>query len=189
MQNIHHQVSSRETLISNLHTNTKIDAPIVVTLNLQRFHCPAKKFLCKAWHKFGHFTSLCYQMNQQKQAPYKSKKPKAHQLKVGVLYVQDNSISSQSEDFSSDDFFCLHLKIQYTQGSVNNVPTPAHLIANLAYWLKSHQKRNLYLRARLGTFADVNIMPTSVYRLMFMDPEMKKLAPSVLEIGTYTTDT
>ena len=31
-------------------------------------------------------------------------------------------------------------------------------------------------------------MPASFYRLMFKDPEMKKLAPSELEIGTYTTD-
>ena len=32
-------------------------------------------------------------------------------------------------------------------------------------------------------------MPVSIYRLMFKDPEMKRLAPSELEIGTYTTDT
>ena len=32
-------------------------------------------------------------------------------------------------------------------------------------------------------------MPVSVYRLVFQDPGMKKLAPSNLEIGTYTTDT
>ena len=32
-------------------------------------------------------------------------------------------------------------------------------------------------------------MPASMYRLVFKDPEMKKLAPSSLEIGTYTTDT
>ena len=31
-------------------------------------------------------------------------------------------------------------------------------------------------------------MPASVYRLMFKDPEMKKHAPSQLELGTYTTD-
>ena len=31
-------------------------------------------------------------------------------------------------------------------------------------------------------------MPASMYRLVFKDPEMKKLAPSSLEIGTYTTD-
>ena len=32
-------------------------------------------------------------------------------------------------------------------------------------------------------------MPASVYKLVFNDPELKKLAPSNLEIGTYTTDT
>ena len=47
----------------------------------------------------------------------------------------------------------------------------------------------MYLRARLDTCADVNIMPASMYRLVFKDPEMKKLASSSLEIGTYTTDT
>ena len=32
-------------------------------------------------------------------------------------------------------------------------------------------------------------MPVSVYKLMFPDPDCKKVAPSKLEIGTYTTDT
>ena len=32
-------------------------------------------------------------------------------------------------------------------------------------------------------------MPTSVYSLVFKDPELMKLAPSNMEIGTYTTDT
>ena len=32
-------------------------------------------------------------------------------------------------------------------------------------------------------------MPASIYKLVFNDPELKKLAPSSLEIGTYTTDT
>ena len=36
---------------------------------------------------------------------------------------------------------------------------------------------------------DVNLIPASVYKLVFQDPNMKKLAPSSLEIGTYTTGT
>ena len=156
--------------------------------HLEGFQCPAKKFQCKACHKFGHFTSLCFEKNQQKQAHYKSRKPKAHQLKARALYTHDHSISSQSEESSSDESFGLHLKVQQTQADVKQVPTSAHLIANLAYHLKKHNHRNLYLRARLDTCTDINIMPASVYRLMFKDPEMKKLAPSQLEIGTYTTD-
>ena len=46
--------------------------------HLEVFQCPAKKFQCKACHKFGHYTSLCFQKIQQKQAPYKHREPKAH---------------------------------------------------------------------------------------------------------------
>ena len=49
--------------------------------------------------------------------------------------------------------------------------------------------RNQYLTARLDTCTDVNIMPDSVYKLVFNYPELKKLASSNLKIGTYTTDT
>ena len=31
-------------------------------------------------------------------------------------------------------------------------------------------------------------MPASVYRLVYKDPELKKLAPGTMEIGMYTTD-
>ena len=60
---------------------------------------------------------------------------------------------------------------------------------NLAYRLKPHHTRNLYLRARLDTCADVNLMPASMYQLVFDDTKMQKLAPSNLQVGTYTTDT
>ena len=66
---------------------------------------------------------------------------------------------------------------------------PACLITNLAYRLKQHENRNLYLRPRLDTCAYVNIMPTSVYKLVFRDPNLEKLVPSKLQIGTYTNDT
>ena len=158
-----------------VHTNTKKDVlKCGDSAHLEGFQCPAKKFQCKACHKFGHFTSLFCQKNQQKQGTYKSWKPKIHQLKAGALYIQDNSISGQSEDSSSDDSFCLQLKIKCTEASMKKVPTLAHLIANLAHQLKSHHNRNLYLRARLDTCTDVNIIPASVYRLMFENPEMKK---------------
>ena len=32
-------------------------------------------------------------------------------------------------------------------------------------------------------------MQASVYKLGFKDPDLKKVGPSILEIGTYTTDT
>ena len=63
-----------------------------------------------------------------------------------------------------------------------------HLITNLAYRLQPHHHRNMYLRARLDTCTDVNLMSASIYQLVFKDPKMQKLTPSTLQVGTYTTD-
>ena len=113
-----------------------------------------------------------------------------HQLQAGAVYTEESAICSQPEDYSSsEDSFCLQVKVQCTQANLHKIARPTHFITNLAYHLKSHHTRNLYLKARLDTCVDVYIMPSSVYRLVFKDPEMKKLTPSSLEIGTYTTDT
>ena len=136
-------------------------------------------------NKYGHFTSLCY----KKKVSFKSRTPKVHQLPAEVVYVQEDSICGQSGDLtSSDESFCLQVKIQCTQAS-SKFPTPHHLITNLTYRLKPHHKRNQYLRARLDTCANVNIISASVYKLVFQDPDCKKLVFRKLEIGTYTTDT
>ena len=113
-----------------------------------------------------------------------------HQIKSGAVYAKESAISSESdEDSSSEDSFCLQVKIKHNEADRQKIPRPIHLITNLAYRLKPHHTRNIYLRARLDTCADVNLMPASVYKLVFRDPNMKKLDPSSLEIGTYTTDT
>ena len=111
-------------------------------------------------------------------------------LQAGAVYTCDKSICGHSEDcLSSDESFCPQVKIQQSQAEGKEIPTPSHLITNLAYKLKLHQTRNQYLRARLDTCTDVNIMPASVHKLVFNDPELKRLAPSNSEIGTYTTNT
>ena len=103
--------------------------------------------------------------------------------------MQGDSTCCQPSDLTfSDKSFCLQVNIQCTQANTK-FPTPHHLITNLAYRLKLHHRRNLCLRARLDTYADVNIIPASVYKLVFQDPDCKKLAPSKPEIGLYATDT
>ena len=134
---------------------------------------------------FAHYTSLCFQKTQQKQVNYKNRKPTVHQLKAGAIHAHE----SNEEVDSSDNSFCLQLKIQHAQAHNKMTQKPACLITNLAYRLKQHGNRNLYLRARLDTCADVNIMPASVYKLVFRDPNLAKLLPSKLQIGTYTNDT
>ena len=50
------------------------------TSHTKRFQCPEKIFQCKLCHKFGHFTSVCYQKNQQTSGSFIPREPKAHQL-------------------------------------------------------------------------------------------------------------
>ena len=58
---------------------------------------------------------------------------------------------------------------------VSRFQTPVHPIMDLAYCLKLHLTRNMYLRAYLDTCADVNIIPISVYQLVFKDLEVRKI--------------
>ena len=56
------------------------------TLHVKGFQCPARKFQCKICHRFGHFTTVCYHKSQQSSNSFKTRKPKAQQLRVGALY-------------------------------------------------------------------------------------------------------
>ena len=100
------------------------------------FKCSAKRFQCKMCNKYGHFTNLCY----TKPVSFKSRTHKAHQLQAGQVYMQKDSICSQSEDLtSSNESVCLQVKIQHAQAS-STIPTTSHLITNLAYKLMPHHK-------------------------------------------------
>ena len=152
---------------------------------MEGFKCPVKKLQCKSCHIYGHFASFCY----KKQVSFKPRTPKAHQLQAEELYAREDSIHDKLEDLtSSNKSFPLQVRIQCAQASTK-IPTISHLITNLAYKLRPHHKRNQYLRVRLDTRANVNIMPASVYKLAFQHHDLQKLAPSKLEIGTYTTNT
>ena len=149
------------------------------------FTCPAKKYQCKACHKFGHFTSQCFQRRQHSQ--HKVRQPKAHQIHVNNLYNDPDSYPSDIS--SSEDSFCLQVRIRKQLNGKQQIPKLTHLITNTAYWLKQHHTRNQYLRARINTGAEIHLMPVSVYRLIYHDQDLKKLNPSKLKIGTYTMDT
>ena len=126
----------------------------------------------------------------KKQANFKPRRLKAHQLQGGAVYAKGSaSYDHSDEDSTSEDSFCLQVKIKCKQDKEQKVPRPTHLITNLAYRLKPNNTRNLYMRARLDTCTDVNLMPASMYQLVFNDAKVQKLAPSKLQVGTYTTDT
>ena len=66
-----------------------------ISIHIEGFQCPAKKYQCKSCQKYGHFTSLCY---QKKQIPFMLRKLKAHMLQTGAVYVCDKLICNHSED-------------------------------------------------------------------------------------------
>ena len=57
------------------HQNKDICSKCGDTAHIKGFQCPVKKYQCKAWHKFGHFTCLCFKKNQ---ASSKPRRPKAN---------------------------------------------------------------------------------------------------------------
>ena len=146
------------------------------TRHAQGFSCPGKKYLCKACKKYGHFTSLCF--SKQKKTAYQ----------ITAEEMENNSESELDEDPYSDDSFVLYqMRAKINMSTTQwRVPKKTHLIANLPYRLKQYQTHHKYLRIRLDTCADVNIMPKSVYQMMFNDPEVQQLAPNDISLGVYT---
>ena len=105
------------------------------TLHAKGFQCPARKFQCKICHKFGHFTTVCYQNSQLPSSSFKTRKPKAQQLQAGALYTHHDTDRSGSDSSDTEDSFCLQMKIHKTQIFHPEVPKPLYLMANLAYHL------------------------------------------------------
>ena len=155
------------------------------TAHQEGFTCQAKKYQCKVCHKFGHFTSQCFQKKQYHQQKYRQ--PKAHQIQVDESCHYSHNYSSDAS--LSEDSLCLQVKVQKQNKKTQKLPNTTHLLSNIAYRLKQHPTRNKYLRAWIDTGAEVNFMPVSVYRLIYQDQDLKKLTPCNLKIGTYTADT
>ena len=159
------------------------------SIHVQGFQCPVKKHQCKVCNKYGHFSSLCFQKKTQVHHKNSCRNHKVHQLHAGPMYAQDSANYSYSEESSSDESFCLQLQAQSNHVEGKQIPNPVHLIMNLPYHLKLHHTRNMYLWAQLDTCANMNIMPASIYQLVFKDLEMKKIKPCKMQISTYTADT
>ena len=136
------------------------------SIHAQGFQCPVKKYQCKVYNKYGHFSSLCYQKKTQVHHKNSCRNPKVHQLHAGPMHAQDIANHSYSEESSSDESFCLQLQAQSNHAEGKQIPNPVHLIMSLAYCLKLHHTRNMYLQAQLDTCASMNIMPSSVYQLV-----------------------
>ena len=75
-----HQTSKKPFDLRNMDKQSDRCSRCGDTMHAKGFQCPAKIFQCKVCHKFGHFTTVCYQRNQQTSSSFKPRKPKADQL-------------------------------------------------------------------------------------------------------------
>ena len=77
------------------------------------------------------------------------------------------------------------MKVQAKQAN-EKYPAPKHLFTNLDFKVKLHKNKTKFLQARIDTCTDVNIMPVSMCKYLFKDPDCAKIVPSDLQFGTYT---
>ena len=114
------------------------------------------------------------------------RKPKAHQLMVGTASViGDQSDASYS---SSDDSFCLQIQAKYTKDNTQEEQTTTfgyqYRIQNKAW-----QKRTKFSRTKINTCSNINLMPISVYKLLYKNQDCTKVEPSTkASVKTYTTE-
>ena len=129
------------------------------TPHIETFRCPTSRFQCKHCHKFG--ISASYVIRKMSQDTRKiQKKPRAHQLVIG----RASAVCGQSDASfsSSEDSFCLQMQVRPVQAKTK-MQKPQHLVTNIEYKLKPHRRRTKFLRAKIDTCSNVNLMPISVY--------------------------
>ena len=153
--------------------------------HIEGFRCPASRFQCKHCHKYGHFSNLCFKKNGSEHKK-NIRRCKAHQLMVATAFAIGDQLDASYS--SSEDSFCLQMQAKYAKGNTK-INKPQHLVTNIEYKLKPHRRRTKFLRAKIDTCSDVNLIPISVYKLIYKDQDCTKLEPNnKAAVKTYTTE-
>ena len=94
----------------------------------------------------------------------------------------------QEDTKESEDSFCFQMQIKPKQAYQESCETQ-QLFTPLEYKLKYHRRNTKFLRARIDTCSNTNVMPASIYKKIFKDPDCSKLTQIQSEgIYTYTTE-
>ena len=157
------------------------------TPHMEGFRCPASRHRCKHCSKIGHFSHLCFRKKQEGTYKKNPRNPMAHQLQIGRYFAQDSLDNQEDTDVSeSEDSFCLQMQMKKSQADQESCDTQ-HLETNLHYKVKPYGKKTRILRAKVDTCSNTNIMPASIYKIIYNDPDCIKLQPSKKKgIQTYT---
>ena len=135
---------------------------------------------------------MCFTKNAHPQAQlyHKGKPQQAHQIIVPEQSTDQYKNTHECDD-DDDDFMIAFQLCAQPQKNVHNQKVTAgytqkHLYANIPYRLQPYYRRNKYIHAQLDTCADFNLMPESVYKLVFNDPYTSKLAKNYIDLTVYT---
>ena len=154
---------------------------------MQGFRCSASRHQCKYCKKSGHFSHMCFKKPQEQTYKKGQTKPQAHQLQVG-RYSSVDQRYDQEDTSKCDDSFCLQMQIKPEQADQESCETQ-QLFTHLEYKLKYHRRSTKFPRTRIGTCSNANVMPASIYKKIFKDPDCSKLMQNQSEgIYTYTTE-
>ena len=84
--------------------------------------------------------------------------------------------------------FQLHAQPQSSMHNqrMNTSYAQKHLYANIPYQLNPYHRHNKYLCIQLDTYANVNLMPESVYKPVFNNLQTAKLAKNDTDLTVYT---
>ena len=148
--------------------------------------CPANRH-CKHCSKIGHFSHLCFRKKQEGTYKKNPRNPMAHQLQIGSYSTKDSLDNQEDRNVSeSKDSFCLQMQIKKSQADQESCDTQ-HLETNLHYKVKPYGNKTRILRAKIDTCSNTNIMPSSIYKIIYNYPDCIKLQPSEKKgIQTYT---
>ena len=134
---------------------------------------------------------MCFTKNAhpQPQHYHKGKPKQAHLIVVPDHSTKQYKNTHKCDD--NDDFmitFQLHAQPQKNvhNQKVTTGYTEKCLYANTPYRLQPHHKHNKYLCVQLYTCAYVNLMPDSIYKLVFNDPQTSKLVKNDIDLTVYT---
>ena len=129
------------------------------TPHMQGFRCPSGRHQCKYCKKIGHFSHMCFKKTQEQTYKKGQNKPQAHQLQVGRYSSVDQQYD-QEDTSESDDSFCLQMQIKPAQADQESCETQ-QLFTHLKYKLKYHRRSTKFLRTRIDTCSNANVMSAS----------------------------
>ena len=108
---------------------------------------------------------------------------------------QEYELPELKSDDEWDSIPCInHVRVLRTPGqmqvsshTVKEIhPEKSLLMAVLAYTTKADTYHSKKLRMCIDTAADVNVIPVSVYRMVFQDPNLESLKSMNMTLGAYT---